>query len=1081
MAVSLSLKASQDRYYGNWVRRGRRAFMRSEAYEILAEAMRRYLRQESSGLSFLIGGHRGAGKTALVTEVVEAISDDLFEAWDIWAAESPANPVLSPPPERQRPLLVKLHGPSLIGKELPSPGGGEEPNKKEANKVPIAKTIRNRNAATVVELNVNQSPATPAREDSDTRTAATGRAQAALVQIMIGLYRALAREVGEAAAARALDLDESDDREYGRESAAQLRLELDRMAGPEMLRDLWDDIAPDRYGIFWPRRISETLAKSLVPDQHFREIIAVATAAQAFQVCSGAITYNQTRKETASQERSIERKTSFDTKDIANRLAALGIGGLIGYGIAGSLGAGLGLLGSLGVSTMSRRATTRERGEDYTFIVDRSVQTLERDLPLVIERVRAAGLAPIFVVDELDKLPHTGDGNVADIVRDLINQLKSLTTDHGFFCFLTGRDYFDDIKQALAKKAYPVEHTFFSERLLIAYGPDDFYNYTSQILTCNEEGEDFLARYLLSKALILDSQLNTIDLLRRLRRGWDQSGAYRMMSWQLAGSNRHLLAAALQLSIEYVLRGERVGERTIDDPGFRQVAFDALYRVARLWEHGKHGIDISRPAIAQDLLARPDDIEYALNEAEAAAVADMGPVDFDLLCEIVQELTGYLCDFETVFSRISDTGRPDKPYAMNQEISVSLRARHFRGLLERDGDGTNYRYLFRRDGTDRFSSVQFDRVRRSVDTSKACLRMLGEVGIALSDLGVIGWPSTINQEMVTDAIAKLDRIIGAGDRLAAGSEVAPLDEFLQALENHRRAIGNAISLAAGIFREAELTPPAHLPQIMATFPRFLVDPPRILAARSLRTEIEMKGEGAQHELEDSYGSDFPITDEKYPVQTWPQDILNKCHNSIRAVPLEMRNRRAWLWWLTPISNFIKLLETGVPTIERKPQLNDLVLNAARRLPSRLLSHELLAQQHLDHTSIKIDRFAWTEMALASIASQWPRPNRAQPAEYAPAWAAVAALRILGFGRDAAETLLSHLKLTDPHTEAKPTSFLPPSGEFGSGVLVVSTRAFDRPSTSPYILITPDMFDTYNPEIVWLAQIGLLTAGVWERG
>ena len=130
MAIALDLKASQDKYYGSWVRRGRSAFMRSEVYDILANSLLRYLRRETSGLSFLIAGHRGVGKTALVAEVVEAISDDLFERWDKWADEQLNLRGAEPPSERQRPILVRLHGPSLVGKELPSPGGGEEPKSK---------------------------------------------------------------------------------------------------------------------------------------------------------------------------------------------------------------------------------------------------------------------------------------------------------------------------------------------------------------------------------------------------------------------------------------------------------------------------------------------------------------------------------------------------------------------------------------------------------------------------------------------------------------------------------------------------------------------------------------------------------------------------------------------------------------------------------------------------------------------------------------------------------------------------------------------------------------------------------------
>ena len=66
MPLTLDLEASLDRVYGNRVRKGRPAFMGSDAYDILSDALLRYIRGEIPGQSFLIAGHRGAGKTALV-------------------------------------------------------------------------------------------------------------------------------------------------------------------------------------------------------------------------------------------------------------------------------------------------------------------------------------------------------------------------------------------------------------------------------------------------------------------------------------------------------------------------------------------------------------------------------------------------------------------------------------------------------------------------------------------------------------------------------------------------------------------------------------------------------------------------------------------------------------------------------------------------------------------------------------------------------------------------------------------------------------------------------------------------------
>jgi hypothetical protein len=249
-------------------------------------------------------------------------------------------------------------------------------------------------------------------------TTNTGTAHGALVQITIALYRALAREFAEAYAvhARAAYRVETDDH---LDVSAQFRLDLDRAPETALLRGYWERLADDAgalganamsAGIVWPQQIGSSFAAAGLPDQGAREIVALATAAQAFQVCSGAVKYEQSRKDSASYERATESKAGIDPKDAVNRIVSLAIGGILGFGAASTVGispaagAGMGFLGSLAATASVKRSARQERNEDYTFIVDRSIQTLERDLPLVIERVREAGLAPVFLIDELDKL-----------------------------------------------------------------------------------------------------------------------------------------------------------------------------------------------------------------------------------------------------------------------------------------------------------------------------------------------------------------------------------------------------------------------------------------------------------------------------------------------------------------------------------------------------------------------------------------------------------------------------------------------------------------------------------------------------
>ena len=244
--------------------------------------------------------------------------------------------------------------------------------------------------------------------------------------------------------------------------------------------------------MLWPRSAAATLEAAEIQDQGLREIVAVATAAQAFQVVSGNVTYKTTSSDKATRED--ETKSNLDIKDLLARLGAVFAGTAAGTvtvatGQGAPLAVGLGLFvwlgGSFALAQTSSRKLSRTRSRDYTFLRDRSVQTLDRELPQVIERIRDAGLAPIFVLDELDKLK-----DVSTTISALIGRLKHIVSDFGFFCFLTNRDYFDTLERLVAEEAYPSEHTYFSDRLLIQARPDDLFQYVVQLVLSDVVGDD---------------------------------------------------------------------------------------------------------------------------------------------------------------------------------------------------------------------------------------------------------------------------------------------------------------------------------------------------------------------------------------------------------------------------------------------------------------------------------------------------------------------------------------------------------------------------------------------------------------
>ena len=703
MALILNRRVSAIGYYSEWLIPGRPPFLRSESYRMLKAELRRYVEQGVPGRAFLISGHRGAGKTTLVHRAVEDLGDELIAEW--WN-RLPETLLLESRP--QRPLLVKLHGPSLMAESLP---GERKPESAETPKPAEPDGAEKPEQPQKVQITV-ETKGTKA-EAGEKSVKPPSAAQVALVQITIALYRALAKECADNFATHAKRLEFSGLKEF----AAQLRLDLDQAPSPGLLRGYWDRLwgEPEfglAHGVAWPTLIVQRFREWGIGDQGAREIVALATAAQAFQVCSGVVTYQRKLKSAAAFERSAETKAGIDPADALNRLLGLGIGGLLGFGAASlagvpaAAGVGLGLLGSLAVSTTVKRSNRQERNDDYTFLVDTSPETLERDLPLVIERVRQAGFAPVFLIDELDKLePEEGDEaqgrkpGTRRTVGGLIRQLKHLTTDFGFFCFLTDPQYFNSVQQRLEADAYSEEHTYFSHRLFVLHTPEDLFAYLLEMIRSDghplQAIDDASARPVLAKVIVHESRLNMIAVSRALVDGWDR-GPYRTASSQIKFSPRNQLIVLVQLGVEHMLRRHDLADRLHRSPALRQLAIDALYFISERWRRSRTepDIDLSDEALARALLAhheRERDDHKRLQEKIGAKQAGLGPA--------VRDLADLLCNFSmlSLALALEAEAAPEVIVADEREARELLASPPGPGLLEKVGE-ERYRFLFDDEG-----------------------------------------------------------------------------------------------------------------------------------------------------------------------------------------------------------------------------------------------------------------------------------------------------------------------------------------------------------------------------------------------
>ena len=613
-------------------------FVQSGAYTLLTEELRRYTLGFARGRSFLIAGHRGSGKTALVRQVVEAGQITALTA----------SKMLFPPGGvPQRPLLVQLYGPSLVSGTVP----GEK--KPEDKPLPAQPSV-------VVHINAQGEAAPPepkpdAAAEKPVELAKDALAKGALVQITIALYRAVADEFAQSVACHAAAAASGAQPEL-QELAAQLRLDLDMGADAARLRFMWQRLGRLADGVLWPG------TTPLASGQGVSEIAALVTVAQAFQVCTGKVDVKQSDKGSAKRDESVELKGESGLKEFGDKLLSLAAG--LGVGAAATTqtqpllaalaGVGAALLSSITLSWSNKRSIGREMSTDYSFLPDRSVETLDRDLPMVIRRLRDVGLAPVFVVDELDKL----DPDIIDTaMASLIDRLKLLLTDHAFFCFLADRAYFDRVEAAIEKDPYGREHTYYNDRLFIEFRATQLATYVTESTTAADD-TDRLAQQILGRYVLHRAELNFIRLVRTMSQFWGEADGARTGSDRICAGAEYQAHAVVQLAIEHQLSGPSLGSRLDGDPGFAQLANDALYMISRAWLDDSPGISVYRADVVAHLLRCmhtevPDDA----GRAETLLLGEVSVAKLDLLAQSVAGLAAVLTAFSALKTGLTSAGR----------------------------------------------------------------------------------------------------------------------------------------------------------------------------------------------------------------------------------------------------------------------------------------------------------------------------------------------------------------------------------------------------------------------------------------
>lgn len=483
-------------------------------------------------------------------------------------------------------------------------------------------------------------------------------AEQAMSQISKAAHRSLAEEIGK----RFCELASKSGNSELMEAAVQFRIELDQTPSLPLLRMFWEKAGVLQVGLLQHfRQSTGRITRSRNPhSQGLSEVLAMHTAIAAVRWSEGAESETEKTDSVGKSGGPRQKNTGggidgvVDQLGSANRLQdAVRLAAPVLSLLAGAFAtsAVVDLLGpitagAIGFITVMlayfflRRTLPPARTD--TLAADKSISSQDLFLPLLVERALDAGFAPIFVVDELDKI----QGDLDKKLGMLIMRLKHFVTDRAFFCFVADRGYYEQFQNIIRHARHPIQETYFAELLLIYYGHKEFHDYLGKAIgTSSNRAVSQVHRDLLRYMLQLYAGAHVGSLTRVLREH-SEDGHIRLDDnrlWTVAG---YRFAITMQVAIELVRRTHLVAERLRQEPHFSQWLNDALYHFPRTWRQDKKVVEFqSEQSNEDDVSLTFDKLEGRIRPVSLPFDTDapyLDPRDREFLFERMKELAEYL-------------------------------------------------------------------------------------------------------------------------------------------------------------------------------------------------------------------------------------------------------------------------------------------------------------------------------------------------------------------------------------------------------------------------------------------------------
>ncbi|MEM7390818.1 MAG: hypothetical protein AAF492_00600, partial [Verrucomicrobiota bacterium] len=770
----------------------------------------------------------------------------------------------------------------------------------------------------------------------------------------------------------------------------------------EFNRDLHDWPSPAHLRRYWKRggylESGVLFAKPHQPDQGVLELLALSRVCEIYKRVSGTFTKDETsQKDGAESTQQLVIGSDREPNGLPPLVSRL-TGGLVGVGVdkvgAGSFEATVsGLMAAIGAAMVfkftSTQSQTRSVEREQTFERDRTIATLYREVPNIIMALMNAGLAPIFVVDELDKIdePH--------VINELLDGLKNFFSEEAFFCFLTGRDYFEHVQRKILRFTYPPEYTYFSKQLFVVFKPKDFHAYLNQALSpegAREETDAARIPYI----LLHQSRMHPIALRRRLDAISDEEGRLKWKTGWVLDSRSCRIDLMVQVAVELLLDDPELTERLDREPAFRRLVYDTLYYISRRLIDGVDELSLEEDSFLHYLvversteLGQQEENGGGLSREEK--IGRIGSSNFEALLDLAREHGQLLADADRLKGRVErwQNSREADPPLVRDIFEFMLRLEPVDMLLRKTSDAEDaYVYAWQ---YDQYGAPQFTRGKESGPGLDADWRLLKNFAAAIGTLsGGRLTPDDLvfefdlftpdsTWEGLQELMAELD---GDGPEEADGATHL-VSDYADMLRKNRSAISSALfcGLVLGkvVGVETLADPALELGRALEAMARLYG-----LEERSDEAREKVLADGRERFMNHFDVPSVAIaeaSDEEPFRPGWVDGLLNavKTHVEIDPHAIDVAQRDSWTGWeVYLLSHPVSRKAQVTPIVE------DLICAVLERRPADLIEKDL--------GRMTVGR--WSEAVYWS----WMDIGETDP-RFCPGWVAAAALNAMSLFPD----------------------------------------------------------------------------------